>query len=318
MRASRLLSILITLQLRGRVTARELAERFEVSKRTIFRDVDELSAAGVPIYAERGVNGGFALLDGYRTDLTSLDGTEREALFLAGLPTAAQDLGLSSAAASARLKLSAALDKGKVSGNSDIGERFYLDPSDWYRRSRQTPNLRTIADAVWSSRSVRLDYESWRGRGWRLVDPLGMVLKAGEWYLVAANRHGPAIYRIAMVHNAEILEQGFARPANFDLATVWSNLVDRFEDGLVSGTAHVRFGPASIDRIDCLGTTAAAAILSSEVDENGWRQAAIPMESAAATAANLLGFADTVEVVHPPELIREMRRYAEQLLSLYR
>lgn len=317
MRASRILSILITLQLRGRVTARELAARLEVSKRTIFRDVDELSAAGVPIYAERGVNGGFALLDGYSTDLTGLDGAEREALFLAGVPTAAQDLGLSGAAASARLKLSAALGRSKAGQSNSIAERFHLDPSDWYRRSRKTPYLRTIADAVWSSRSIRVDYESWRGRAWRLVDPLGMVLKAGEWYLVAVNRHGPSIYRVAMVHDVAILEQRFARPEGFDLAAVWGDLAKGFEDGIAFATARIRFGPASMDRIDRLGTSAETAIRSAVVDVHGWREADIPMESLAITAKNLLAFGDTAEVVHPPALRQEMRRYAERLLSLY-
>ena len=214
MRASRLLSILITLQLRGRVSARVLAERFEVSKRTILRDMDELSAAGVPVYAERGAQGGFALLDGFRTDLTGLDGAEREALFLVGLPDAAADLGLGPPAASARLKLAAAVE-GK---SSRAAERFHLDPSDWSRRGRPAPHLRMIAEAVWNGRRVRIDYESWQRRGWRTVDPLGLVLKAGEWYLVAGGARGPTIHRMAAIHSVEPLEQLVTRPKAFDLA----------------------------------------------------------------------------------------------------
>ena len=187
MRASRLLSILITLQLRGRVTAGALAERFEVSKRTILRDMDELSAAGVPVYAERGANGGFALLDGYRTDLTGLDDAERDALFLVGLPHAASDLGRDREASSARLKLAAAVERGP--GASD---RFHLDPDNWYHRQTPPPHLRRVAEAVWNERRIEIDYESWSRRAWRTLDPLGLVLKAGEWYLVAAGRPSAA------------------------------------------------------------------------------------------------------------------------------
>lgn len=313
MRASRLLSILITLQLRGRVSARSLAERFEVSKRTILRDMDELSAAGVPIYAERGAGGGFALLDGFRTDLTGLDDAEREALFLAGLPQAARDLGLDQPAAAARLKLAAAV--GGADGG--IAERFHLDPDDWYRRRAPAPHLRAVAAAVWNGRRLSIDYQSWRRRAWQEVDPLGLVLKGGEWYLVATARRGPATYRMANILAAVPLDGEVVRPADFDLAACWTDLRRTFEEGRLRSEACIRVSPGALDRIDRLGGDAADCIRAAIPDATGWRTVSIPIESITYDAPLLLGFADEIEVLAPAALRDEIARLGRRIVSLY-
>jgi predicted DNA-binding transcriptional regulator YafY len=181
MRASRLLSMLILLQLRGRLTADMLAAEFEVSLRTIYRDIDHLSAAGIPVYADRGPGGGFRLLDGYRTKLTGLTAAEAEALALAGLPGPAADLGLGAALGAGRLKLLAAMPAGMREGAGRIGERFHLDPLNWYRRAGPPRHLTAIAQAVWGERRLRIRYESWSTTVRRTVDPLGIVMKVGEW-----------------------------------------------------------------------------------------------------------------------------------------
>ncbi len=189
MRASRLLSILILLQLRQRLTAEELAEEFEVSVRTIYRDIDALSAAGVPVYGDRGPGGGFQLLDGYRTKLTGLDASEAEAMLLIGLPGEAQAMGLGDAATRARNKLLAALPKAGSEEANRIAGRFHLDSRDWYRAARPTPFLSRVARAVLDRRLLTMTYDSWKARAdWR-VEPLGLVLKAGHWYLVGRG-HG--------------------------------------------------------------------------------------------------------------------------------
>jgi predicted DNA-binding transcriptional regulator YafY len=160
MRASRLLSLLILLQMRGRMSADELAAEFEVSVRTIYRDVDQLSAAGVPVYAERGRNGGFALLDGYRTRLTGFTPSEAEALLLAGVGPAAADLGIGAEAAAAQLKLLASLPPDSGASAQRVAARFHLDPVNWYSRAEASDMLPALANAVWGELRIRVRYES--------------------------------------------------------------------------------------------------------------------------------------------------------------
>src|SRR5882672_746159 len=178
MRASRLLSILMLLQAKGRLSAAALAAELEVSLRTIYRDIDELSAAGVPIYAERGRAGGFQLLDGWRTRLTGLTALEAQALFLAGLPGPAAELGLAEVMEAAQQKLLAALPAGWQGDARRVGARFHLDPVGWFRDSMPVDQLPAIAAAVWSERRLRIRYESWSGIVDREIAPLGLVLKS--------------------------------------------------------------------------------------------------------------------------------------------
>src|SRR5579859_6561765 len=187
MLASRLLSILMLLQARGRVSARELAAQFEVSVRTIHRDIDQLSAAGIPVYADRGRNGGFALMDGYRTKLTGLTQPEAEALFLAGLPGPAAQLGLADLLSTARLKLMAALPADVRPSAERIAARFHLDPAGWFHGTDSLASLQPVARAVWSGHCLRLRYRpAGQAEAYpRRLGPLGLVLKAGVWYLVA-------------------------------------------------------------------------------------------------------------------------------------
>lgn len=199
MRASRLLSILILLQLRGRLTASDLAIEFEVSERTIYRDIDALSAAGVPIYGDRGPGGGFQLLDGYRTRLTGLSTGEAEAAMMIGLPGPAAELGLGTEASAARNKLMSALPDAGAALADRMAARFHLDPIDWYRGSEALPYLPTIARAVLDQRTLRMRYESWQGvRDWN-VEPLGLVLKAGIWYLAARGAEKVRVFRVSQI-----------------------------------------------------------------------------------------------------------------------
>lgn len=185
MRASRLLSILILLQLRGQLTAEYLAEEFEVSVRTIYRDIDALSAAGVPVYGDSGPGGGFRLFEGYRTKLTGLDSDETEAMLLVGLPGAARAMGLGDAATRARNKLLVALPGTGGDEANRIAGRFHLDTADWYRAARPTPFLTQVARAVLDRQLLAMTYQSWTVRRDWTIEPFGLVLKAGNWYLVA-------------------------------------------------------------------------------------------------------------------------------------
>src|SRR5450755_891180 len=193
MKSSRLLSILMLLQARGRMTASALAQAMEVSERTILRDVDQLSAAGVPLWAERGRHGGFQLRPGWSTELTGMTEPEANALLLAGLPGPATELGLGAAAASARLKLVASLPAEWREQAEHVGARLHIDPVDWYRAADTPHHLQEVARAVWHSRRLAVSYESWSGTRRRELEPLGLVLKAGAWYVVARSAGSEAV-----------------------------------------------------------------------------------------------------------------------------
>ena len=318
MRASRLLSILITLQLKGRTTAGELARRFEVSRRTILRDVDELSAAGVPIYAERGPGGGFDLLDGWRTRLTGLTSDEAQALMLSGLPAAAADLGLGQTAAAARLKLLAALPQSAGEGARRVEERFHLDPAPWNRRpTASREDLRLVAQAVWECRRLRLRYESWTAERERTLEPLGVVLKAGDWYFVALRRGQPAIHRLDRARDIVLLHDAFERPANFDLARAWEGAVASFDASQRRHTARIRVSERAMWRIDSLGADMAEAIRAAAPGADGWREAEARIESIAVAAGSILSLAEEAEVISPPELREELARRAAAVAAVY-
>src|SRR5918995_2096898 len=204
MRASRLVQLLLLLQARGRMTAGALSVELEVSERTVHRDVEALSAAGVPVYAERGPHGGIQLIDGYRPRLTGLTGDEAEALFLSGIPGPAAELGLGTVVAAARLKVLAALPGELRARASRLVERFYLDAAGWFRGAEPVPHLSTLAEGVWESRRVTIEYERGDQTVGRVIEPLGLVLKAGTWYVVAGHEGQLRTYRVSRVTTAQI------------------------------------------------------------------------------------------------------------------
>ena len=224
MRASRLLSIMMLLQARGRLSAETLAEELEVSVRTIYRDIDQLSAAGVPVYADIGRNGGFALLDGWRTRLTGLTAPEARALFLSGLPGPASELGLGDEVAAAELKLLAALPADWQTEATRMSSRFHLDPRGWFSTGPRPEFLKAVAEAVWSEKRILIRYDSWTQVSERVVEPLGLVLKGGIWYLVAQREHGMRTYRLSQIQALAMTGESFVRPADFDLPKHWQEL----------------------------------------------------------------------------------------------
>jgi len=319
MRASRLLSILILLQLRGRLSAEQLAREFEVSVRTIYRDMDQLSAAGVPVYAERGRDGGFALLDGYRTRLTGLSPTEADALSLAGASIAAADLGLGSELASAQLKLMASLPPDKGASADRVARRFHLDPVSWYRRTETLDALPVLAEAVWRDRQVRIEYDSWAERVSRTLDPLGLVLKGGAWYLVAAVDGKPRTYRVSNIRRLEPLDEPATRPPRFDLPDWWAGWTRDFESRLLRERARIRVSPEGLNLLRAVSAAAAETVeADGAMDPQGWRMADIPIESVEDATRQLLHLGAEVEVLSPPALRNAVGAVAERVAALYR
>jgi predicted DNA-binding transcriptional regulator YafY len=315
MRASRLLSILMILQLRGRVTGETLAAEFEVSLRTIYRDIDQLSAAGVPVYADRGPGGGFQLLDGYRTRLTGMTAPEAEALFLAGLPGPAAELGLSETMAAAQLKLLSALPAGWGPDARRVAEAFHLDATDWYRRAEPVALLPQVARAVWARRRIRVDYESWERTVRRDLDPLGVVLKAGSWYLVARAGQDLRTYKVGAIQSFAELEETFERPAGFDLPAYWAASLERFEASLQTGAATVRVSPSAAGRLAASSGAAAEAIKATVGDADGWKTVTVPVEGADNAAVQFLALGRQVEVLAPPELRQRLHDLAAEIAA---
>lgn len=314
--------MLALLQLHARVSAQQLADELEVSLRTVYRDIEALSSAGVPVYATRGRTGGFSLLAGYRPRLTGLTGDEADALFLTGLPGPAAELGLGSVLAATQLKLLAALPPELRERAARIRDRFHLDAPGWLRESDPPPMLALIADAVWSQRRIRVRYErSGRQVVDRLLEPLGVVLKAGTWYLVA-NADGsrsPRTYRVSRVHDAVALDETFERPDGFDLQVHWADYQRDYTERLFPETATIRVSPAGRELIFLLGPVVARAARAAmgEPDVDGWARTIMPIESKRHALHALLQLGADVEVLAPAELRELVATSARELAARY-
>jgi predicted DNA-binding transcriptional regulator YafY len=240
MRATRLVSLLLLLQTRGQLTAAEIAERLEVSVRTVHRDVESLAAAGVPVEAVRGPAGGYRLAGGYRTRLTGLTADEAEALFAAGMPGPAAELGLGGELAAARLKLLAALPYELQERATRASRLFHLDTRGWFRAEDTVPHLPALAAVVWQGCRARIRYREGGSVVQRTIDPLGLVLKGGAWYLVARRSAGMRVYRVSRVVSVRALEESFERPSSFELTVFWEQWSRSFEETLPRVQVTVR------------------------------------------------------------------------------
>ncbi|MFC4017405.1 helix-turn-helix transcriptional regulator [Micromonospora sp. GCM10011542] len=322
MRASRLVSLLLLLQTRGRMTAPELAAELEVSVRTVYRDVESLGAAGVPVYAERGPAGGYRLVEGYRTRLTGLTADEAEALFLAGMPGPAAELGLGSVLTTAELKLRAALPADLADRGGRVRQRFHLDAPSWFREPEPTPHLAALAGAVWEDRRVVVRYRRWQvpREVTRTLDPLGLVLKAGRWYLVAAADGQERTYRVGAILELTVLPGRAERPAGFDLARCWQEHADRYERSVYRAEAEVRMTVAALALTSYVFAPAmsrAAHEAAGTPDADGWLTTTVPIESLKHGHIELLKLGAEVEVLAPAELRERFVETARALAALY-
>ncbi|MFJ6081006.1 helix-turn-helix transcriptional regulator [Streptomyces sp. NPDC092369] len=319
MKSSRLVSILLLLQTRGRMTAAQLAEELEVSVRTVYRDVEALGAAGVPLYGDAGHAGGYRLLDGYRTRLTGLTAGEAEALFLAGAPGPAAELGLGSVLAAAQLKVRAALPPELRAHADRISGRFHLDAPGWYADADDAPYLPAVAEAVWNSRVLRVRYRRWAEPTdvERWLEPYGLVLKAGRWYVIAgvagvggaarAAGSGPRTFRVDQILELVTSDEEFTRPEAFDLAAYWTAYQRDFHDRLYRAEAVVRIAP---------GVTLPRAV-NVRTDAAGWTLVRVPVESVERAHGEFLRLGTDIEVLEPPELRERIARTIAELAGRY-
>jgi predicted DNA-binding transcriptional regulator YafY len=301
------------------MTAGALASELEVSERTIHRDVEALGASGVPIYAERGAHGGIRLVDGYRTRLTGMTGEEAEALFLAGMPGPAAELGLGTVVAAAQLKVLASLPPELRARASRLVERFHLDAGDWFRTSQPVPHLAALSDAVWNATRITIEYDRGGGPARRVLEPLGLVLKAGIWYVVARVGDQIRTYRVSRVVAVEPGTEPFERPPEFDLAGYWAESAAAYERDAPRVDVVVRVRP---DRLQRLRSAVGNAVVDGaeylvEPDPQGWLRLRMRLDWPDEAPGVLLGAGRWVEVLAPPEIRARVAATARAVAERY-
>ncbi|GAA4962289.1 helix-turn-helix transcriptional regulator [Kineococcus glutinatus] len=319
MRAERLVALLFVLQRRRAATVAELAAELGVSERTMHRDVAALREAGVPVWTEPGRHGGVRLVDGWRSRLDGLTSREAVALLAMGVPRALADLGLGTAVSAAHAKVAATLPAELREQAQRVAQRFHLDAPGWFRREEESEHLGALARAVWAQRRVRIAYRRPDGQVERLLDPLGLVLKAGVWYLAArpadpgghpggdsgADPGGDVVrtYRVARVTATTELEERFERPAGFDLASWWQRSSAEFERSLDRVPVLVRLSPRGVRALPSLldaDTAAGALAAAGPPAADGWTRVELHLEDPVVAAGRLLGLGAEVEVLAPP------------------
>jgi predicted DNA-binding transcriptional regulator YafY len=308
MRADRLLAGLLLLQAHGRLPAREIAERLEVSERTVHRDMEALAMAGVPVYAERGRNGGWALDEDYRTDLTGLTEAELRSVVVATMPGVLADLGLAEAADRALLKLLAGLPAARRRAAEAPRAYLHIDPSGWRRPDESAPFLPMLDLALRTGRRVRITYERATDRSVveRDVDPLGLVAKGSTWYLVALVEGATRTYRASRLRDVRVLEEPADRPADLDLAEVWGRSQAEFRAALPRYDATIRYAPEAMPRVR-LGWRFARLESEAPPDPDGWVACRIRADSIEVAIECALGLGVLAEVVEPAELRDRVR-----------
>ncbi|MEX2393332.1 MAG: YafY family protein [Actinomycetota bacterium] len=316
MRADRLMGILLLLQRGKRMTARDLAARLEVSERTIYRDIEALGAAGVPVYAEPGRNGGVRLLDGYRTNLTGLSLSEAELLPLMGLSGVLAAIGVSPDIERTESKVMMALSEDQRSRAEHSRRRIHVDLSRWWEHAEDLPHLATVADATLSSRKLRIHYK--RGEDSsevkRTLAPYGLVVQGGTWYIVASARAGtePRIYRVSRLLAAERLDEPIEIPDDFDLATWWAGRKEEFHMTRQGYRVRVRARPRALRNLH------EGWLTEPPPDNVEWTETDVSFGTRGMAFSRLLGLGTDVEVLEPMDLRDAITGVVEQLVTLYR
>ena len=315
MRADRLLSILLLLQAGGRMTARALAQRLECSERTILRDMDALSGAGVPVMAERGVGGGWRLLDGSQTKLTGLTATEIQSLFLGRPPKLMADLGLKQAADAAWLKLQAALPIEMRAQAEFVRQRILIDARGWRDSGERITSLPLVLEALWRGRRLRFDYAtstSGEAASQRIVEPLGLVARGSAWYLVADRDDQRRTYRVSRIASAEVLEEPSRRPTGFDLAEHWERAATEFRDKLPRFYATLVATRDALPRVRYYMRR-----VEEEVDDGDRVRLRMRFDAEEEALQFALALGASVEVLEPEALRARVLATAESLVRRY-
>ena len=312
MRADRLLAIVMLLQTRGKMTTHALAEALGVSRRTILRDVEALSVAGVPVYAEGGHGGGVALDENYRTSLTGLKEDEVRTLFISGTTNLLRDVGLGDAAERVLLKLSAALPTRHQPAVEHIRQRIHIDSVWWWHDSQPLPFWAELQQAVFEDHPIRAVYEHYSGEVVeRVLEPYSLVAKASLWYVIARREAEFRTYRVSRFHSVTLLDTHFQRQEDFDLPTFWNEHVQEFTETLAEYTFTLRIHKSKLNFVRWL-TPGRYHILA---EEDGWLTARIGFESMDLARMLVFGLGLHAVVLDPPELLQAVLTTAREILE---
>lgn len=318
MRADRLLSIVLLLQAHHQMTSRDLAARLEVSERTIHRDMEALSGAGIPIVAVRGLGGGWSLLGEYRTTLTGLTEAEIQSLFVTKPTKLLADLHLQKAADGAQLKLLASLPSAFRQGAERARQRIHIDVSGWSNREEAVPFLPILQEALWLERKLLIEYE--RGENCetveRLLSPLGLVAKGSVWYLVASIDESVRSYRVSRIAHAEILNEPAPIPSDFNLANYWERSSTTFKPSVPNYLATFWVSPAVLLRLRFAGRFARVNE-TDETDARGWKKVHVGFDVEEMACEYAVSFGPNLEVIEPPSLREKVVAMTKATLEFY-
>jgi predicted DNA-binding transcriptional regulator YafY len=313
MRADRLLAIMLLLQTRGKLTTSALAQELEVSRRTILRDVEALSMAGVPIYAEGGHGGGIALDEKYRTTLTGLTEAEVRSLFIASNTQLLGEVGLDQAAESLLRKLLAALPASHQPAVDHIRQRIYIDPVWWWHDGQPLPYWAELQEAVYQDRCIRVLYENYNGEiAERVLEPYSLVSKSSSWYLVAKRQGQLRTYRITRLRALTLLDTSFVRDPDFDLITYWHEHLAEFIAAFSEYECTLRVHPDRANFVRWL-TPGRSQLLATDAD--GWTTVRLQLESAELAKMLVFGLGSQGEVIEPQGLKEEVLRACQEMLA---
>lgn len=315
MRASRLMAIVLLLQNRGKLSAKELSQRLEVSERTVVRDMEALSGAGIPVYAERGAQGGWRLSEGYRTQLTGMKPEELASVIVAAHGDLLSDLGIAGHFEAAVQKLFAATPAEASLSAAATRQKIHIDGAGWHQAAEKQPLLPVVQEAVWDNRKLRLRYEREDGPAERIVHPLGLVAKRSVWYLAAETEDGLRTFRISRLLAAERLEEAFERPAQFDLAAYWEQSVGDFKRRLPSYPAKVLLTAEAAKRLE---RERYVKTVAAEEAGDGRLSAELEFQTLASACEIVMSLGPRMEVLEPAELRERVAAELREAFELYR
>ena len=314
MRADRLLTLILLLQTRGKMTARELAEELGVSRRTILRDINALSFSGIPVYSEGGHGGGIALIEEYRTSLTGLNKSEVQTLFLTSNNQALRDVGLGDASENLLMKLLAALPRIHHSTADHIRQRLMIDPTWWWHDTATSPYWDELQQAVYEDLLIETRYENYDGRiTERVLAPYSLICKSSLWYLLAEREQELRTFRVTRFHSVRVLDQSFTRRPGFDLPTYWQGYVKNFENTVGEYRCTLRIHPEREMFVKWLMPGRWQNVIDAE--EKEWVTLSLVMDSDLLAKMLVFGLAGFVEVISPPELKESVLTQARLVLK---
>lgn len=317
MRADRLISILLLLQNRGKMTTKELAKELEVTERTIHRDMDALSTAGIPIVAERGKMGGWTLLDQYRTNLTGLKYDEMLSLLISPSVQLLSDLGLAKEWHDARQKMVAALPNTFRQGSLDVWNRIHIDTTAWKQPAEKLVSFKIIQEAIWKEKVLHIQYERADGKVvFRMVNPLGLVAKGSTWYLIASSDEKIRNYRASRLLSLMMTEEAFTRPIDFNLEKYWLESTQTFISSLPEYKVEVEASPSIIHRMKFTTRFVQIERIGTPTAE-GWLPVSLRSDTEQEAIAYILGFGDQIRVISPSTLKQAIYQMAKKIVDFY-